>query len=274
MSNQIQPHLSLVIPAYNEINRLPAALEQISAHRTQWGFPLELIIVVEPSEDGTLAYAEKMQKSDPLIRVFTHHERQGKGFAVRSGILKARGEFIFFTDADLSTPLKDLDRNLAFFERDRTVDVIVGSRQHPDSQILQRQSWLRGSMGKTFNRLVRWLTGLNITDTQCGFKGFRRRAAMEIFSRQRLNGFSFDVEVLLLAQAMGFSVVETPVHWTNSPASHVHVMRDSLQMLQDAWSVRKLVKKTMNEFPFQKANSPLGKRFSSEPYQRSLQPPH
>ncbi|MBV9673140.1 MAG: glycosyltransferase, partial [Verrucomicrobia bacterium] len=107
MSNQIQLHLPPAIPAYNEINRLPAALDQINAHKTHWSFPLELIIVVEPSEDGTLVYAEKMQKSDPLIRVFTHHERRGKGFAVRSGILKARGEFIFFTDADLSTPLKD-----------------------------------------------------------------------------------------------------------------------------------------------------------------------
>jgi dolichyl-phosphate beta-glucosyltransferase len=105
-------------------------------------------------------------------------------------------------------------------------------------------------MGKVFNRIVQTLTGLRIRDTQCGFKGFRNRAAKEIFGRQRIDGFSFDVEVLMLARAMGFVVAELPVHWTNSEASRVHPVRDSTRMFFDVVRVRRLVKRTMHEFPY------------------------
>jgi dolichyl-phosphate beta-glucosyltransferase len=165
-------------------------------------------------------------------------------------MLRARGDLIFFTDADLSTPLEDLEAGLALFAHDRSIDLIVGNRMHPDSRILQRQNVSRERMGKVFNRIVQTLTGLRIRDTQCGFKGFRNRAAKEIFGRQRIDGFSFDVEVLLLARAMGFVIAELPVHWTNSEASRVHPVRDSTRMFFDVVRVRKLVKRTMHEFPY------------------------
>jgi dolichyl-phosphate beta-glucosyltransferase len=117
---------------------------------------------------------------------------------------------------------------------------------------LQRQNQTRESMGKIFNRIAQKVTGLRIRDTQCGFKGFRHTAANEIFGRQRIDGFSFDVEVLMLAQAMGFSAVEVPVHWTNSPTSRVRVLHDSVGMLGDLFRIRRLVKKTMREFPYKK----------------------
>jgi dolichyl-phosphate beta-glucosyltransferase len=107
-------------------------------------------------------------------------------------------------------------------------------------------------MGKVFNRIAQSMTGLRIRDTQCGFKGFRRRAANEIFSRQRLDGFSFDVEVLLLAHTMGFSIGEMPVHWTNSPASRVRVLQDSVKMLADLFRIRRLVNKTLYDYPYQR----------------------
>jgi dolichyl-phosphate beta-glucosyltransferase len=250
MSNQIRPLLSLVIPAYKEADRLPATLQRIEEHRRSWNFPSEIIIVVEPSEDNTLALAEKAAKTASRYLVLTHHERRGKGFAVRSGVLRAKGSFIFFTDADLSTPLEDLDSSLRRFTKDRTIDVIVGNRQHPETHILLHQNHSRELMGKVFNRIAQKMTGLNIRDTQCGFKGFRHRAANEIFGRQRIDGFSFDVEVLLLAQEMGFSMVEVPVHWTNSPTSRVRVLHDSVGMLCDLFRIRRLVKRTMYEFPF------------------------
>jgi dolichyl-phosphate beta-glucosyltransferase len=252
MSNQIRPLLSLVIPAYNEANRLPATLQQIQEHRRLWNFPNEIIIVVEPSEDETLALAANAAKSTPQMVALTHHEKRGKGFAVRSGMLRARGDFIFFTDADLSTPLEDLDASLQRFRKDRSIDVIVGNRQHPETRILLHQNLGREWMGKIFNRIAQNMTGLKIRDTQCGFKGFRHRAAKEIFGRQRIDGFSFDVEVLLLARAMGFSSVEVPVHWTNSPVSRVRVLHDSVRMLCDLFRVRRLVKKTLYEFPFKR----------------------
>ena len=250
MSNQIRPLLSLVIPAYKEADRLPTTLQRIEKHRRSWNFSSEILIVVEPSEDRTLALAEYAAKSSSHLVVLTHHERRGKGFAVRSGMLRARGDFIFFTDADLSTPLEDLDANLERFRKDRSIDVIVGNRAHPETRILLRQNLAREWMGKIFNRFAKVMTGLNIRDTQCGFKGFRHRAAKEIFGRQRIDGFSFDVEVLLLARAMGFSMVEVPVHWTNSPTSRVRVVHDSVGMFFDLLRIRRLVKRTIYEFPY------------------------
>jgi dolichyl-phosphate beta-glucosyltransferase len=252
MSKQIRPLLSLVIPAYNEAKRLPATIHRIVEHRLSWNFPNEIIIVVEPSEDGTLALAERAAKSTPQMVVLTHHEKRGKGFAVRSGMLRARGDFVFFTDADLSTPLEDLDAGLQRFRKDRSIDLIVGNRQHPETDILLRQNLAREWMGKFFNRIAQTVTGLNIRDTQCGFKGFRHHAANEIFGRQRIDGFSFDVEVLLLAQAMDFSTVEMPVHWTNSPESRVRVLHDGVRMLRDLIRIRRLVKKTLYEFPYKR----------------------
>jgi dolichyl-phosphate beta-glucosyltransferase len=250
MSNHIRPLLSLIVPAYNEADRLPDTIQRIRKHSRSWNFPFEVTVVVEPSEDRTLVLAENAVKSWIDLRVLTHHEKRGKGFAVRSGMLRARGDLIFFTDADLSTPLEDLDAALALFAHDRSIDLIVGNRMHPQSQILQRQNVSRERMGKVFNRIVQTLTGLRIRDTQCGFKGFRNRAAKEIFGRQRIDGFSFDVEVLLLARAMGFAIAELPVHWTNSEASHVRPVHDSTQMFFDVIRVRRLVKRSMYEFPY------------------------
>jgi dolichyl-phosphate beta-glucosyltransferase len=250
MSKQIRPLLSLVIPAYNEAKRLPDTIRRVQEHRHLWNFPIEVTIVVEPSEDETLALAEEAARSCFEFSVLTHHEKRGKGFAVRSGMLRAKGDFIFFTDADLSTPLEDLDAGIAKFRNDPAVDVLVGNRRHLETQILLRQNFGREWMGRVFNRIVRMLTDLHIRDTQCGFKGFRHRAAKEIFGRQRIDGFSFDVEVLLLARAMGFSITEMPVHWTNSATSHVRVVLDSVRMFSDALRVRGLVNRTMYEFPY------------------------
>ena len=251
MSNEIRPLLSLVIPAYNEQNRLPATFQQIREHITKWAFPFELIIVVEPSEDRTLELVRDEAQSLPNLVVLTNSKRRGKGFAVRNGMLQARGSYIFFSDADLSTPLEDLDKGLTLLRHDQSIDVLVGNRQHPNSQIVQHQTMMREYMGKVFNRMVQALAGLNLSDTQCGFKGFRYQAAKEIFGRQQTDGFAFDIEVLLLAKAMNFSVVEAPVRWKNSPASHVRIVGDSLQMLRDVAGVRKLVRDIMRKFPYQ-----------------------
>jgi dolichyl-phosphate beta-glucosyltransferase len=250
MSKQFRPYLSLIIPAYKEAQRLPDTLPVIQKYVAKWTFPAEVLVVVEPSPDATLEAAEAAQKNFPALRVIANDVHRGKGYAVRTGMLQARGQLVFFTDADLSTPLSDLETALRIFEQNPRIDVIVGSRQHPDSQILHRQSPLRERMGQTFNRLVRFLAGLDLDDTQCGFKGFRQMAAREIFSRQRTDGFSFDVEVLLLARAMGFSIHEMPVHWSNSPESKVRVIRDSLAMLAEVVCMRGLVRRTVHDYPF------------------------
>ena len=249
MSKQIRPHLSIVIPAFSEARRLPAALEALQAYVRTAGYATEVLAVIEPSPDRTLQVAEAARAGFPELRVIANDRHRGKGFAVKTGMLAARGQFAFFTDADLSTPLSHLTGALQLFREQRSVDVVVGNRQHPQSQILQRQNLVRETMGKVFNRLVRSMAGLNISDTQCGFKGFRQAAAREIFSRLRTDGFSFDVEVLLLARHLHFKVVDVPVQWSNSTESKVHVLRDSLRMLRDVAAVRALVQKTVREYP-------------------------
>jgi dolichyl-phosphate beta-glucosyltransferase len=249
MSIQIPPVLTLVIPAFNEAARLPQSLVELQRHSSGWDFPYEIIVVVEPSSDHTVELAEKAAKSYPELKVIANPVHRGKGFAVRTGMLASNGELVFFTDSDLSTPLKDLDRAVALFKAQPDIDVIVGSRKHPDSQILQHQSPMRELMGDTFNRFVRVLAGFKFLDTQCGFKGFRADAARQIFERAQIDGFSFDVEVLLLAEAMNFVVMEVPVHWSNSPESKVNVVGDSLKMLRDLFQVRKIVRDAMNRRP-------------------------
>jgi dolichyl-phosphate beta-glucosyltransferase len=250
MSIQIPPLLTLVIPAFNEAARLPKSLVELQKHSSSWDFPYEVVVVVEPSSDHTLELANAAAKDFPELKVIGNSVHRGKGFAVRTGMLAGQGEMLFFTDSDLSTPLKDLDRAVALFRAQPEIDLIVGSRKHPDSQILQHQSPMRELMGNTFNRIVRALAGFKFLDTQCGFKGFRAEAAREIFERARIDGFSFDVEVLLLAEAMDFTVMEVPVHWSNSPESKVNVVGDSLRMLGDLVRVRKIVREAMSRRPF------------------------
>jgi dolichyl-phosphate beta-glucosyltransferase len=250
MSIQIPPALTLVIPAFNEAARLPKSLLELQKHSSAWDFPYEIIVVVELSSDRTLELAKAAAITFPELKVIGNTVHRGKGFAVRTGMLAGRGEMLFFTDSDLSTPLKDLDRAIALFRTQPDIDLIVGSRKHPDSQILQHQSPMRELMGNTFNRFVRAMAGFKFLDTQCGFKGFRAHAARAIFERAQIDGFSFDVEVLLLAEAMNFVVMEVPVHWSNSPESKVRVVEDSLKMLQDLFQVRKIVREAMSRSPF------------------------
>jgi dolichyl-phosphate beta-glucosyltransferase len=199
------------------------------------------LIVVEHSTDGTLELAREGVAEQANFRVIDNRVQRGKGYAVRSGMREARGEIVFYMDADLSVPLEEIDAFLAHFSANPEVDVLLGSRQHAGSRIERRQSLLRQTMGKAFNRILRALSLIPFRDTQCGFKAFRKKAAREIFELQTIDGFAFDVEVILLAQALGYRVAELPVRWLNSPESKVHIIRDSLRMLMDAFTVRRRV---------------------------------
>lgn len=198
-----------------------------------------MIIVVEPSTDGTGEIAAEAAARQPNLRVIRNSEHRGKGFAVRTGMLAATGELCFYMDCDLSVPLRDVEAFVRHFDSHPGDDVIFGNRQHAESHIVIRQSWLRQRMGQMFNAILRRMTLADVADTQCGFKAFRAKAAREIFTRQKLDGFAFDVEVLLLAQKLGLRVVDRPVEWRNSPESKVRLVHDSLTMLRDAWLIRR-----------------------------------
>ena len=234
------PQLSLVIPAYNEEQRLPGSLEKIAEFCKGREFPVEVVVVVEKSTDRTLELAMQAASKQANFVVIENAVQLGKGHAVRTGMLRASGASVFYMDADLSVPLDEIQGFLDYFERHPEVAVLFGNRRHPESNILRRQNRVRQGMGRIFNGILRFLAPVAIMDTQCGFKAFRREAAREIFSRQQLDGFAFDVEVLFLAEQLGFKAVDLPVRWINSPESKVRIVRDSLRMLVDILRLRRL----------------------------------
>ncbi len=239
------PFLSIVIPAYHEARRLPRTLEELARFGVGLGLPWEVCIVVERGSDGTLEIAADFAARQAHFVVIDSPVHRGKGHAVRAGMLHARGEIVFYMDADLSVPLREVGAFLAEFRARPEIDVLIGNRQHAASRITRAQSWLRRTMGQTFNRVLRATALAPSRDTQCGFKAFRRGAAQAIFSRQKLDGFAFDVEVLFLADRLGLRVADLPVEWINSPESKVRIVSDSFAMLRDAIRVRRLVDATL-----------------------------
>jgi glycosyltransferase involved in cell wall biosynthesis len=235
------PQVSIIVPAYNEASRLPQSLRLLGDYLRGWSRPYEVLVVVEQSTDGTLELARRAVAEQPEFRVIDNQVQRGKGYAVRSGMGQARGAVAFYMDADLSVPLEEMDKFLAWFEAHPQEDVLIGSRQHPGSRIERRQGFIRQSMGRTFNRILRSVSLLPFRDTQCGFKAFRREAAREIFALQTIDGFAFDVEVILLAQGLGRRIRELPVRWLNSTESKVRIVRDSLRMLVDVLVIRRRI---------------------------------
>jgi dolichyl-phosphate beta-glucosyltransferase len=210
------PDISVVIPAYNEAARLPGTLarviEYLAARPDSW----EIVVVDDGSHDGT---AERARAAAPSPAVLVNQENRGKGYSVRRGMLHARGRLRLMSDADLSTPIEDLEP-LRARVRDG-FDVAIASRALPGSRILVHQPRFRETMGRTFNRLVQLLALPGIQDTQCGFKLFTAAAAQEAFSVARLDGFCFDVEALYIARKRGRRIAEVPVTWRNDAATRV-----------------------------------------------------
>lgn len=217
--------ISIIIPAYNEEKRLPATLERVicSLKRGEWSFA-EILVVDDGSVDGTVQAAERLRIEYPALRVLCNPGNRGKGYAVRHGMLECRGEWALFTDADLSAPIEELEKLWQAAE-DSSVQVAVGSRALDRNLIGIHQSWFRENAGRLFNLVMRLITGLPFRDTQCGFKLFEVRAAREIFRRQLLDGFGFDVEVLFIAGRLGYRAVEVPVKWNDVQGTKVSALR-------------------------------------------------
>ena len=233
--------LSVIIPAYNEAERLPQTLHDAHAWLHQHlPHDFDIIVVDDGSSDDTCARVEALQPSMPELRILKQTQNLGKGAAVRRGMLAAEGEVHVFMDADHSTHIREIDKVFHAMQQQPKPDIVIASRQHPDSDISQHQSWLREHMGKTFNWLMRQSTGIDMPDTQCGFKALSCQASHAIFQEQKLDGFSFDVELLFLAQRMGFSIHEIPVQWINEPNSKVRMLVDPAKMFLDIMRIRSL----------------------------------
>ena len=231
--------LSVVVPAYQEEGRLSGTVEAIHEFLTARGYDAELIVVDDGSRDRTSSLLAGLAHRFPLLRPIRFERNHGKGFAVRAGILAATREAVLFSDADLSTPMTDIDR--LWKEYDRGCDVVIASRRAPGARLPGRQPLHRRGMGRVFNVLVSLLGVRGFQDTQCGFKLFRTVMARQIFRRVITQGFAFDVEVLLRARERGCRIAEVGVTWTDRPGSKVSALRDSTRMVLEILRMRRLI---------------------------------
>jgi len=232
------PSISVVIPAFNEEARLPSSLEKVWSHLAVGGWSgVELVVVNDGSTDRTRGVVERFAAAHPGVRLLENVGNRGKGYSVRRGALESRNDWVLLSDADLSAPIAELDK-LMRTAREREADVVIGSRALDRSLIGVHQSGFREWAGRIFNLAARLLTGLPFWDTQCGFKLFSARAAREVFLRQRLDGFGFDVEALFLARRLGFHTLEIPIRWNHVEGTKVRMFRDSIGMFTDIVRVR------------------------------------
>lgn len=230
-----RPALSIIIPSYNEELRLPPSLEMIANYIAKSGRETEVLVVDDGSKDQTATVAETFRTRIPQLRVVPNGENRGKGYSVRHGMMEARGDIVLFTDADLSAPIEEADKLLAAMDK---YDVAIGSRALDRNLIAVHESGFREFAGIIFNKIVRVVLWLPFVDTQCGFKAFRRERCKIIFEQQRVERFGFDPELLFLARVHGLKAVEIPVRWAHSPATKVNMLRDSVQMFVDVFTIR------------------------------------
>jgi glycosyltransferase involved in cell wall biosynthesis len=213
------PDLSIVVPAYNEAARLPVTLPLLISYCRRHG-SAELLVVDDGSSDDTARLVEEASRAQPFVRLLRNPGNRGKGYSVRHGMREAAGEWILFSDADLSSPIEEADKLFAAARRDGAA-IAIGSRALDRSLVGVHQPALREWSGRFFNVVMRLATGLPFRDTQCGFKLYRRDAARAVFSRQLLEGFGFDVEDLAIGRIHGFRTVEVPVRWNNVEGTKV-----------------------------------------------------
>jgi len=228
--------VSVIIPAYNEGQKIKATLQKVTSYLKEKYPSYELILVDDGSTDNTLEGARTAAALDPRIRLLSHSPNRGKGYSVKRGMRESTGKWVLFTDADLSTPIEELSRLMEYGMRGYRV--VIGSRALPQSRITVHQPFPRTALGKCFNLAVRLLAVPRVRDTQCGFKLFWGETARLLASLGRLNRYSFDVELLFLARKMGLEVIEVPVQWAHRPGSKVKPWRDGLHMLADLAAIR------------------------------------
>jgi len=227
---------SIIIPAYNESQRLGATLDRVLAHVEACGWKAEILVVDDGSSDSTAEIVQRYAATHPQVRLIQNPGNRGKGYSVRNGMRQAAGELLLFTDADLSAPIAEAGK--LFARLAAGADVVIGSRWLDPALQTARQPVYRQFFGRIFNLLLRGILGLRFKDTQCGFKAFTRRAAQLIFARQRIERWGFDPELLFLAGKLGLRVEEVPVEWADDPRTKIRPLRDGTRIFTEMLRIR------------------------------------
>ena len=233
------PFLSVIIPSYNEQARIGDTLTAVLAYLQTRETPYEIIVVDDGSRDKTSSVVESKIQGLESARLIAYQPNRGKGYAVRQGMLASRGEVVVFTDADLSTPVTEID--VAVQHLHSGFDIVIGSRALAESKISRYQPPYRRVGSRVFNLLRDAIVGVDISrfkDTQCGFKAFRGTVGRTLFGLARVDGFMFDVETLYVAIKLGYRIDEMPVHWTDMPGSKLRLFRDTVRMFRDLAAIR------------------------------------
>ena len=230
--------LSLIIPAYNEAQRLPPFLECVRRYLADhYPGSHEVIVVDDGSMDATAEIVRSLCERWPELRLLVHSENQGKGAAVRTGMLAAEGDVLLFADADGATPISEERRlRLAI---DAGADIAVGSRLIAAEGVHRQRNWCRAVVGRLFSRFARWIVPVPVHDTQCGFKMFQREVARRLLLMSQEQGYVFDLELLALADRLEYWIAEVPICWTEIPGSKLSMTRDWKRILADLWHLRR-----------------------------------
>ncbi|MGO9209700.1 MAG: dolichyl-phosphate beta-glucosyltransferase [Terriglobales bacterium] len=227
---------SIVIPAYNEGQRLEATLEKVLAYVAEMGRTAEVIVVDDGSRDSTPEIVRQWARRNPIVRLVENPGNRGKGYSVRHGMMEAGGDLLLFTDADLSSPIREAEKLIAAIQQG--ADIAIGSRWLQAELQTERQPVYRQFFGRVFNLLLQIMLSLRFRDTQCGLKAFTRRAVQATFPRQRIERWGFDPEILFLANKAGMVTAEVPVEWAHDQRSKIHPIPDGLKMLLDVLRIR------------------------------------
>lgn len=229
------PHLGVVIPAYNEAARIGPSLARIGEYLATREGGWTVSVVDDGSTDETADIVRKFAATTPGIRLLSYAPNHGKGYAVRKGMLETQADFLLLSDADLASPIEEVDK---LFAAIADAEVAIGSRPLKESRLEIRQPWHREMLGRAFNLAVQLLAVPGIQDTQCGFKLFRKEVAQDVFSRCKLEGFGFDFEALMICRDLGYRIREVPVRWSHQDGSKVVLSRDGPRMLADLVRLR------------------------------------
>jgi dolichyl-phosphate beta-glucosyltransferase len=227
---------SIIIPAYNESQRIVRTLDRILTYITEQAWEAELIVVNDGSRDDTATIVQRFVERNPAIRLVENPGNRGKGYSVRNGMLNARGELLLFSDADLSAPIEEAPKLFRAIEDG--ADVAIGSRWLRSELQTARQPLHRQLFGRVFNLALRIILGLKFKDTQCGFKAFTRSAAQSIFPLQRIERWGFDPELIFLARKQRLRIVEVPVEWAHDEGGRINPLRDGLRMFVEVLKIR------------------------------------